>query len=111
MNYKVLFMRNETTTKLNSRSLVSAAGGWIFGTLFLAIGLINSFWGNDPGFGVFIVLLSLAYFPPVNDILRERTGFTIPVLWKVLAGLFIIWASVGVGELFDKIDLMLASLR
>ncbi|MEY4038428.1 MAG: hypothetical protein RIR67_738, partial [Bacteroidota bacterium] len=29
---------------------------WVFGLLFSAIGLVNLFWGNDPEFGVFIIL-------------------------------------------------------
>lgn len=85
---------------------------WLFGILFLAIGFVNTFWGNDPFFGVFIVLLSLVYFFPVNDILRKTTGFSIPKfrLLKILLGLFILWAAMGVGELFDKIELMMNSL-
>ena len=79
-----------------------------FGLLFMAIGLVNTFWGNDPGFGVFIIVLALAYFLPVNTILQKLTGFTFPHFWlvKIFLGLFILWASLGVGELFDKIELM-----
>ena len=80
---------------------------WFFGILVLAIGILNVFWGNDPGFGIFLVLLSLIYFPPVNVLVREITGFSIPALAKIIVGLFVIWASLGVGELFDKISLML----
>ena len=81
---------------------------WIFGILVFAIGVVNVFWGNDPGFGVFILLLSFIYFLPVNAILRKMTGFSIPRMGivKIVLGILIIWASVGVGELFDKIDLM-----
>lgn len=81
---------------------------WIFGCLFFAIGIVNTFWGNDPGFGIFILLLSLVYFLSVNDILMKVTGFKIPKikLVKILLGIFIIWAALGVGELFDKIELM-----
>lgn len=94
----------------NALSFIS----WIFGMIFLAIGIVNTFWGNDPGFGIFIILLSLIYFLPVNDRLRKMTGFTVPGMGmriiKVLLGLFILWASLGVGELFDKIDLMMMGL-
>ncbi|WP_266204718.1 hypothetical protein [Pontibacter kalidii] len=84
---------------------------WLFGILFFAIGFVNTFWGNDPGFGVFIILLSLIYFFPVNTILQRLLGFSIPKigLVKILLGMFIIWAAMGVGELFDKIELMLNS--
>lgn len=89
---------------------IGTLSSWIFGILAAAIGIVNTFWGNDPGFGIFVLLLSLLYFLPVNELLKKTTGFRIPKKgWiKVGVGVFIIWASLGVGELFDKIDLMLA---
>lgn len=85
---------------------------WIFGLIFLAIGFINLFWGNDPFFGAFIILLSFIYFLPVNAMLKKMIGFTIPAMGivKILVGLFILWAALGVGELFDKIEMMKMSL-
>lgn len=96
------------TYKLNVATIISL----LFGILTVAIGFVNTFWGNDPGFGIFLMLLSLVYFLPVNDLLKKFTGFTIPAMgWiKIGLGLFIIWASVGVGELFDKIGLMMLDL-
>ena len=105
-------MNNENNlqreTDLNDGSTALTIISWLFGLLFFAIGIVNTFWGNDPGFGIFIVLLSLLYFLPVNDMLRKITGFTIPKMWlvKILVGMFIIWAAMGVGELFDKIEMM-----
>lgn len=80
---------------------------WMFGVIVLAIGLVNIFWGNDPFFGVFIALLAFVYFPPVNSLLKKITGIRIHFILKILLGLFIFWAALGVGELFDKIDMML----
>lgn len=98
---------------MNNNSIVLNIISWIFGIIFFAIGVVNTFWGNDPGFGIFILLLSLVYFLPVNDILKKMTGFSIPRMGivKILLGIFILWASLGVGELFDKIDLMMMDLR
>ncbi|MHC2991606.1 hypothetical protein OB13_08410 [Pontibacter sp. HJ8] len=95
-------MKNDGSTAL---TIIS----WLFGILFFAIGFVNTFWGNDPGFGIFILLLSLLYFLPVNALLQKTIGFTIPKMSviKILVGIFIIWAAMGVGELFDKIELML----
>lgn len=92
------------TDKLNVLNLIS----WLFGLAVFAIGVVNTFWGNDPGFGVFILLLSFVYFLPVADIIKKLTGFSIPRMGiaKILLGVFILWAALGVGELFDKIDLM-----
>lgn len=97
---------------MNNSSTISNIVSWLFGVLFFAIGIVNTFWGNDPGFGVFILLLSFVYFIPVNDVLRNLAGFSIPRigLLKILLGIFILWASLGVGELFDKIELMKSDL-
>lgn len=99
-------MRTETT----GRSFWDALS-WLFGFVVLAIGTINTFWGNDPGFGIFIVCLSFLYFPPLTALFRKKTGFRIPSILKILVGAFVLWAALGVGELFDKIDMMLTELR
>lgn len=104
----VMNPKSELLTRNNAH--FSNAVSWLFGIAFFAIGTINVLWGNDPGFGVFIIVLSLVYFPPMTARLKEKTGLSIPVLIKVLLGIFILWAALGVGELFDKIDLMLEDL-
>ena len=93
---------------MNTKSSLLNVASALFGLAVLVIGLINTFWGNDPGFGIFLVLLSLIYFLPVNTILEKITGFKIPRLGmvKTILGVFILWAALGVGELFDKIELM-----
>jgi hypothetical protein len=98
---------------MNNNSVVLKIISWLFGIVFFAIGIVNTFWGNDPGFGVFILLLSLVYFLPVNEILKKMTGFSIPRMGilKIILGVFILWAALGVGELFDKIDLMMTDIR
>ena len=98
---------------MNNNSIVLNVISWIFGVVFFAIGLVNTFWGNDPVFGIFIILLSFVYFLPVSDILKKMTGYSIPGfgIVKILLGIFIFWAALGVGELFDKIDLMLMDFR
>lgn len=78
----------------------------VFGLLFSVIGLINLFWGNDPYFGVFLILLSLIYYPPVQRWVELKTGFVIPGMAKFALGAFILWASIGVGELFNKIEMI-----
>jgi hypothetical protein len=95
---------------LNTKSVAFNVIGWIFGVVVFAIGVVNLFWGNDPFFGAFILLLSSIYFPPLNSTLKKKTGFSIPRTVKILLGIFIFWAALGVGELFDKIDLMMVDL-
>jgi hypothetical protein len=44
------------------------------------------------------------YFLPVNTILKKMAGFSIfgMGIVKIVLGIFIIWAAVGVGELYDR---------
>lgn len=103
-------MNMKTEGMMNNHFNVRNAISWNFAVAFFAIGVINTFWGNDPGFGIFIILLSFIYVPRVNTVLKEKIGLSIPGVGKILLGIFIIWAALGVGELFDKIDLMMRDL-
>lgn len=85
--------------------------GWVFGLIVFAISIINTFWGNDPGFGIFLLVLSFVFFPPVNEKFQKFTGFSVRWWMKVLLGLFILWSSLGVGELFDKTGMMLEDVQ
>ena len=96
---------NSKSETINNRSLVVDIIGWFLGIILLAIGSINIFWGNDFWFGVFIALLSFAFFPPANILFRKLFGISIPVATKIAIALLILWASLGVGELFEKIEL------
>jgi hypothetical protein len=79
---------------------------WFFGLLFSAIGIVNLFWGNDPEFGFFIVLISVLYYPPIHQLFMKHIGRSIPNWIQIGLGLFVLWASLGVGELLNKIHLM-----
>jgi hypothetical protein len=99
---------------MQGKVMTSNLIGWIFGIAVFAAGVVNTFWGNDPGFGIFLLLLSFVYFPPTSNILsaisKRLIGFPIPKIAKIVLGIFIVWATLGVGELFDKIDLMMTDL-
>ena|SRR3990170_4327864 len=103
-------MSNKSETMAIDKSNVWNVTSWLFGIVVFAIGVLNVFWGNDPGFGAFLLLLSLVYFPPLNAMIKKRTGFSTPGVVKILLGIFILWAALGVGELFGKIDLMMMDL-
>lgn len=93
------------------RNPIGNALSVFFGLAAVGIGVMNLFWGNDPGYGIFIILLSLIFFPPINHYFTTRTGIRIPTYLKVLLALFIIWTAVGVGELFMKIDMMMEDIK
>jgi hypothetical protein len=91
---------------------------WIFGTATFMAGIINTFWGNDPFFGIFLIIVSVFYFLPVSILImltkkvtRISIGPALAILAKVLVGIFIFIAVLGVGELFDKINMMMADLN
>ena len=96
---------------MNVKIKFYAIAGCLIGMLFSLIGVINICWGNDPLFGFFILMLSLVFYPGFNPLAKKITGYTIPMIVKIGLGLFILWASLGVGELFDKIELMKASFQ
>lgn len=100
-------MENQSEVSMNNSSIILNLISWIFGILFSAIGFINTFWGNDPGYGIFIICLSLVYFPPLYALFQEKTHRSIPRVIKILLGLFILWTALGVAELPAKIDLMM----
>ena len=100
-------MNNKAQAFKGNNPILLTGISCLFGATFLAIGFINTFWGNDPGFGIFVVLLSLLYFPPIETAIKKQFRFSIPAVAKVGLGIFIIWAALGVGELFDKISLMM----
>ncbi len=79
---------------------------WTFALLFSAVGMVNILVGNDLEYGVFIVLVSLFFYPPIHIAIEKKTGWTIPKVLLVLLALFIIWSSLGVGELWAKIQLL-----
>lgn len=83
----------------------------LIGVLSIGIGVINTFWGNDPFYGVFILLLSSIYFPAANKWIQKWSPFTISSWIKLILALFIFWSSLGVGELFDKIELMCQTFK
>ena len=101
-------MNNRTEVIRDNASIVGNILSWQFGTAVLAAGIVNIFWGNDTAFGIFIALLSLVYFLPVNDILNRILGFSIPKMGivKIILGILITWVVFGVGDLFDKLELM-----
>ena len=78
---------------------------YLFAILFSIIGFINSFWGNDPYYGVFVILLSLPFYP----VFSKRFIRQIRTWHLIILGGFILWTALGVAELFNKIALMIQS--
>src|SRR5690606_15970088 len=101
-------MQNKIETTTYEPTLIGKMISWLFGIAVLAAGIVNTFWGQPSGFGIFLNMLSFVYFLPVNEIFKKIFGVPILIirLLKILLGIVIIWAALGVGELFDKIEVM-----
>ena len=77
-----------------------------FGSLTFLIGIINTFRGNDPGFGIFLLLLAMLYIPPTEKLYKRYLDFFLSNKMKIITAIVILRASLGVGELFEKIVMM-----
>ena len=77
-----------------------------FGVLFSAIGFVNTFWGNDPYYGLAVLTASSLFYLPLIDVVRARVSVQQGTALLVLLAVFILWSSIGVGELWDKTAMM-----
>lgn len=84
-------------------SAVSSVIGWVFGLFFFAIGVLNVLLVH-PVPGAFYLLLSLAYLPPADALVRKRFGFSIPLAAKVILGLVVLWGTLAMSELVERFD-------
>ncbi|MCW3073911.1 MAG: hypothetical protein JWP69_980 [Flaviaesturariibacter sp.] len=98
---------------IHGNTLAGKLISWLFGTAVLATGIVNTFWGEPTGFGIFLILLSFVYFLPVNAIVKGLTGYSVPGMrvLRIVLALFILWVVLGVGDLFEKIELMKLDLN
>lgn len=81
----------------------TAAAGWAFGLLLLAIGTANLAWVH-PAPAIAYALLALVYLPPVCAALEKRCGIVIPAAVKLVLGAAALWFTLGVSDLGDMID-------
>ena len=88
---------------MNNNSIVLNIISWIFGIAVLAVGVLNLFLVHHVP-GVVYLLLAFVYFPPANVMLEKRFGFSIPVVVKIILGIFIIMFTLGVSDIGDMID-------
>lgn len=73
------------------------------------VGFVNTFWGNDPFFGLAIVMASGLYLLPLAARIYSLFETKRFVMLLLVLLVLILWAALGVGELDDKLELMQAS--
>lgn len=82
----------------------------IFATIFIAIGILNMIYVHWVP-GVFYLVLALLYLPVTNALIYRNTSHSIPIWIKILAGLVILWATLGVGDLMEVFEAWLRERR
>lgn len=75
----------------------------LFGIAVLVVGLLNVFFVH-PVPGIVYLLLSSIYLPPANAFFKNRLGFSIPLLVKIILGIVLFLFTLGVSDLGDIID-------
>lgn len=87
----------------NNRPNVWSISGWLFSIAVFAVGVLNILLVH-PVPGVAYLLLSLVYFPPANAYFRKKSGYSIPIVIKIILGVVIFFFTLGVSDLGDMID-------
>ena len=87
----------------SSRPAAFSVVGWVFGIAFFVIGVANLLLVH-PVPGVFYLLLSFFYLPPAEAMLRRRLGFSAPLGVKVVVGLVVLWGTLAMSELAERLD-------
>lgn len=90
---------------MNDMTTISSAAthkiiSGLFVIIFFALGILNLIFVHYVP-GIIYILLSFVYLPSINTFLKNRFGFTIPLWTKILVGLLILWATLGVGDLME----------
>ncbi|HLO39254.1 MAG TPA: hypothetical protein VK173_12210 [Lacibacter sp.] len=85
--------------KISLQNMIS----WFLGIAVFTIGVLNLVLIH-PVPGIVGLLLSLLFFPPVNDLLTKKFGFAIPFAVKIVLALIIFWFTLGISDLGDWID-------
>ena len=76
---------------------------WGIALLFLLLGILNAIYIH-PIPANFYLLLSLFYIPPLVRKATEKMGIGIPRILKLLFAVFILWATLAVGELMERFE-------
>ena len=90
------------TRSASSRPAVFNVIGWVFGVTFLVIGILNVVLIH-PVPGAFYLLLSCLYLPPADTLLSRSFGFSAPLRVKVIVGLVVLWGTLAMSELAERV--------
>ncbi len=72
---------------------------WVFGSIVFILGVMNIARGNDPLFGVAMLIASALYFPPTYNFLKGASGISLHYILRIIVALTIIWVNLAVGAI------------
>ena len=73
---------------------------WFLMILFIIIGIMNLV-SVHPVPGIFYIVVSFFYCPPIGAIVKKSLGFSIPYFIKIIAAFVLLWATLAVGDLAE----------
>lgn len=88
--------------KESSNTHIVTVFSWVFAIVFFVIGILNLLLVH-PVPGIFYLLVSILYIP--YSLIQERLLFSIPFVFKIVAGLVILWGTLAVGDLAEILGL------
>lgn len=71
--------------------------------LFVVLGVLNLFLIH-PVPGLFYMLLSLVYLPPLNRYFKAKLKFSFPTAIKLVVAFLVLWGTLGVGDLMELFE-------
>lgn len=85
---------------MNRKSLFNSVS-WLVGFLFFIIGVLNLLRGNDPYLGIAFMLVSFLYVPSTNNFIKNKFGYSLPYLVKIILAIFLLWITMSVGAIAE----------
>lgn len=79
------------------KNTIGNFASWLVGIYILAHGVLNVMRGNDPEFGIALILASFAFYPPALELVKTRYGLSVHPVLRVIMALVIIWMTLAVG--------------
>lgn len=77
---------------------------WVLVVVFGLLGVMNLIWIHVVP-GVFYLLISILYVPPVVGLLEVLVGFKIPYGVRIAGAVVLLWATLAVGDLAELFGL------
>ena len=88
---------------MNAKSKTWDTLFWVIAIVFLLLGILNAIYIHHIP-AIFYMLISFFYMPPLARLAKEKIGFGIPRIIKLLFALFILWATLAIGELMELFE-------